>query len=100
MKMWMLIVGAFASFLIMVALNLSPYSNLHYIPELAELVLLGVLCGKLSQNDSELFAMSMMLPPLANYVLGAMLVPATVILAICFYSGVYVGLKEGGECRF
>ncbi len=95
MKMWMLIVGIFALFLIMVGLNLSPYHSLHYIPEFGELFLLGVLCGKLSQNDSELFAMSMMLPPLANYVLGAILVPIAIILAICFYVGVYLGLKEG-----
>jgi len=90
-----IVVGIFVSFATMVTLNLSPYSNLHYIAELAELFLLGVFCGKLSQSDEELFAMSMMLPPLVNYLFNALLVPITVFLAFAFYVGVYVGLKEG-----
>ena len=90
-----LCVGLTASFIIMVILNLSPYVELHYIPEALELFLAGLVCGLLVRNDEELFAVSMVLPAMANYILNALFVPIAMFLAGCFYAGLYLGGKNG-----
>ena len=89
-----LCVGLMASFIIMVILNLSPYVRLHYIPEAVELFLAGLICGLMARKDEELFAVSMVLPAMANYVLNALFVPIAMFLAGCFYTGLYLGGKN------
>ena len=81
------------SFVAMVWLNPSPWSNLHYIAEAAEMLCAGLILGRISKKDEELLALSLMLPAMANYVLEALLVPTTILLAIVYYVGLCIGLE-------
>jgi len=87
-------VGMVVSFAAMVWLNLSPYSDLHYIPEAVEIFLAGCICGRMARKDKELFVMSMILPAAVNYILNVLLIPITIFLAGCFYTGLYLGGKN------
>jgi len=82
------------SFVAMVWLNPSPWSNLHYIAEAAEMLCAGLILGRISKKDEELLALSLMLPAMANYVLNALFVPIAMFLAGCFYTGLYLGGKN------
>ena len=90
-KLCCALIGAATSFIIMFLLNLSSYPQLHYLPEAFEFFLVGVTCGLISRQNLELFIASMMLPAMVNYVLGALLVPIAIFLAVCFYAGLYLG---------
>jgi len=90
-------VGLVISFIAMLLLLNSPWPNLHYVAEVVEMFFAGCVCGLMvrKEKDEELFIASMMLPAMANYVLGALFVPACAALA-CFY---YAGLYLGGESK-
>ena len=87
-------VGMVVSFVAMVWLNLSPWSDFHYIPETVEMFFAGCVCGLMARNNEEFFAPSMMLPAAVNYVLKALLIPITMLLTVCFYAGLYFGGKN------
>jgi len=79
------------SFVAMVWLNLSPWSDFHYIPETVEMFFAGCVCGLMARKDEELFAMSMVLPAMVNYLFDALFNPITLLLSGCFYAGLYLG---------
>jgi len=86
-----------ASFIIMILLIASPYSELHYLPETVLMFSAGCFCAQLCEDEDTL-GLGMVLPVVILFALGGLFILICLFLMIVYYLGLYTGLYLGGGC--
>ena len=93
-KLYILASVMTTSFIIMILLIASPYSELHYLPETVLMFSAGCFCAQLCEDEDTL-GLGMVLPVVILFALGGLLIPVCLLLVAFYYSGLFLAI--GGE---
>ena len=91
-KLYILASVIAASFITMILLIFSPYSETHYFPEIILMFSMGYFCAQLCEDEDTL-GLSMTLPIVVLFALKGLFIPVCLVLITFFDLGLWFGLR-------